>query len=176
MKKGKGKRKGHSSESEEESESEDEEIEAMFAESSESEREKWVQSVERRGFHCEWGMKIETFMFTHPIRAVIQDQNLQFFGEEVKGCLPSIVREFYSNLRENLNVNSLLETTISGKQLMVSLDSIARSLHYVRPATHDKPYPLRAITEFDADLFTNTMCTNSVPMGVLCARSSPQGN
>ena len=37
VKKGKGKRKGHSSESEEESESEDEEIEAMFAESPESE-------------------------------------------------------------------------------------------------------------------------------------------
>ena len=72
----KGKRKGHSSESEKESEREDEEIEAMFAESPESEREKWVQSVERRGFHCERGMKIETFLFTHPIRAVIHDQNL----------------------------------------------------------------------------------------------------
>ena len=90
---------------------------------------------------------------------------MQFVGEEVKGYLPSIVGEFYSNLRQNLNVDSLLETTISGKQLMVSLDSIARSLHYVRSATHDKPYPLRAITEFDADLFTNTMCTNSVPIG-----------
>ena len=111
----------------------------MFAESSKSEREKWVQSVERQGFHCERGMKIETFLFTHPIRAVIHDQNLQFVGEEVKGYLLSIVREFYSNLRENLNVNSLLETTISGKQLMVSPDSIARSMHYVRPATHDKP-------------------------------------
>ena len=33
---------------------------------------------------------------------------------------------------------------------MVSLDSIARSLHYDRPTTHDKPYPLRAIIEFDA--------------------------
>ena len=76
MKKGKGKRKGSSSESEEESESEDEEIEAMFAESSEFEQERWVQSVERRGFHCEQGMKIETFLFTHPIRVVIQDQNL----------------------------------------------------------------------------------------------------
>ena len=42
VKKGKGKRKCHSSKSEEESESEDEEIEAMFAESVESEREKWV--------------------------------------------------------------------------------------------------------------------------------------
>ena len=79
MKKGKGKRKGSSSESKEESESEDEEIDAMFTESSESERERWVQSVERQGFHCELGMKIETFLFTHPIRAVIQDQNLQFF-------------------------------------------------------------------------------------------------
>ena len=38
VKKGKGKRKGHSSEREEESESEDKEIEAMFTESSESER------------------------------------------------------------------------------------------------------------------------------------------
>ena len=29
-------------------------------------------------------MKFETFQFTHPIRAVIQDQNQQFVGEEVK--------------------------------------------------------------------------------------------
>ena len=164
VKKGKSKRKGPSSESEEESESKDEEIEVMFAESSESELEKWVQSVERRGFHYEWGMKIETFVFTHPIHEVIQDRNLQFVGEKVKGYLSSIVREFYSNLRENLNVDSFLKTTISGKQLMVSPDSIARSLHYVCPATHDRPYPLRAITRFNADLFANTMCTNPVPM------------
>ena len=85
VKKGKGKRKGSSSESEEESESEDEEIEAMFAKSSEFERERWVQSIKRWGFHCEQGMKIETFLFTHPIRAVIQDQNLQFVSKEVKG-------------------------------------------------------------------------------------------
>ena len=110
-------------------------------------------------------MKIETFLFTHPIRVVIQDQNLQFFGEEVKGYLSSIVREFYSNLRENLNVDSLLETTILGKQLMISPNSIARSLHYDRPATHDRPYPLRAITEFDANLLATTMCTIPVPMG-----------
>ena len=174
VKKGKGKRKGPLSESEEESDSEDEEIEAMFAKSSESERERWVQSVERRGFQCEQGIKIETFLFTHPIRAIIQDKNLQFVGEEVKGYLPSIVREFYSNLRENLNVDSLLETIISGKQLMVSPDSIARSLNFVRPATHDRPYPLRAITEFDADLFANTMCTNLVPMGgFMCKEFTP---
>ena len=48
---------------------------------------------------------------------------------------------------------------------MVSPDSITRSLNYVCPATHDRPYPLRAITEFDASLFSNTMCTNPVPMG-----------
>ena len=110
-------------------------------------------------------MKIETFLFTHPIRAVIQDQNMQFVWEEVKGYLLSIVREFYSNLRENLKVDFLLKTTISRKQLMVSPDSIARSLHYDHPATYDQPYPLRAITEFDANLFATTMCTNPVPMG-----------
>ena len=109
--------------------------------------------------------KIETFMFNHLICAVIQDQNLQFVREEVKGYLPSIIKEFYSNLRENLNVDTLLETIILGKQLMVSLDSIVRSLNYVRLATHDRPYPLRAITEFDANLFANTMCTNPIPMG-----------
>ena len=71
VKKGKGNRKGPSSESEEENERKDEEFEVMFAESSKSERERWVQLVERRGFQCERGMKIETFMFTHPIHAVI---------------------------------------------------------------------------------------------------------
>ena len=48
---------------------------------------------------------------------------------------------------------------------MVSPNSRAQSLNYVRLATHDRPYPLRAITKFDASLFANTMCTNPVPMG-----------
>ena len=61
VKKGKGKRKDSSSESK------DEEIEAMFAKSSESEGEKWGQSIARRGFHCERRVKIDTFLFTHPI-------------------------------------------------------------------------------------------------------------
>ena len=76
-----------------------------------------------------------------------------------------MVREFYSNLRENHNVDTLLETTILGKQLRVSPNSIAQLLNYVRPATHDRPYPLRAITEFDARMFANAMCTNLVTMG-----------
>ena len=76
-----------------------------------------------------------------------------------------MVREFYSNLRENHNVDTLLETTVMWKQLKVSPDSIAHSLHYVRTATHDRPYPLRAITEFDARMFADVMCTNPVTMG-----------
>ena len=137
----------------------------MFTESSESEREKWGQSIVRRGFHCERGVKIDTFLFTHPIRAVIQEQNLHFVGKEVKGYFPTMVREFYSNLRENHNVDTLLETTIMGKQLRVSPNSIAQLLNYVRLATHDRPYPLRAITEFDARMFADAMCTNPVTMG-----------
>ena len=57
-------------------------------------------------------MKIDTFLFTHPIQAVIQEQNLHFVGEEVKGYLPTMVREFYSNLREDHNVDTLLKSTI----------------------------------------------------------------
>ena len=76
VRKGKGKRRDSSSESEEASESEDKEIEAMFVESSDSEREKWAQSIAKRGFHCERGVKVDTFLFTHPIIAIIQEQNL----------------------------------------------------------------------------------------------------
>ena len=85
-----------------------------------------------------------------------------------------MVREFYSNLREDHNVDTLLETTILGKQLRVSLDSRAQSLNYVRPASHDRPYPLRAITGFYASLFANAMCTNPVLMGgFVCKEFSP---
>ena len=48
---------------------------------------------------------------------------------------------------------------------MVSSYSIAQPLNYVRPATYDRPYPLKDIIEFDASLFSNTMCTNPVPIG-----------
>ena len=51
-----------------------------------------------------------------------------------------------------------------GKQLKINPDSIAHSLQYVRPVAHDRPYPLRAITEFDARLFADAMCTHPVAM------------
>ena len=73
IKKGKGKRRDSSSESEGASESDEEEIEAMFAEDSDSEQEKWAQSIAKRGFHYERGVKVDTFLFTHPIRAIIQE-------------------------------------------------------------------------------------------------------
>ena len=51
-----------------------------------------------------------------------------------------------------------------GKQLRITPDSIGHSLQYVRPAASDRPYPVRAITDFDAQLFTEAMCTHPVPM------------
>ena len=62
-----------------------------------------------------------------------------------------------------------------GKQLRVNPDSIAQSLNYVRPATHDRPYPLRAITKFDARLFADAMCTNLVTMGGFVRKEFIQG-
>ena len=41
---------------------------------------------------------------------------------------------------------------------------ITHSLQYVRPTTSDRPYPLRAITTFDAYLFAEAMCTRPVAM------------
>ena len=41
---------------------------------------------------------------------------------------------------------------------------IAHSLQYVRPAASDRPYPLKAITAFDAHLFTEAMFTHPVAM------------
>ena len=115
IKKGKGKQIDSSSASEEVSESDDDEIEAMFAEGSESEQKKWAQSIANRGFHCERGVKLETFLYSHPIRGVIQEQNLKFVCIDVQGYLPTLVREFYTNLRENQPVQTLLETTVMGK-------------------------------------------------------------
>ena len=71
VKKGKG--KGKQIESSESESSDDDEIEAMFAEDSESELEKWTRSIANRGFHCERGIKLETFLYSHPIRGIIQD-------------------------------------------------------------------------------------------------------
>ena len=164
VKKRKGKQAISSSESEDLSESVDEEIEAMFAEDSEGEHEKWVQLMEKRGFRCERGVNLETFLYTHPIRVIIQEQNMHFVHSENRGYLPSVVREFYSNLRENPRVDSVLETSVMGKQLRVTPDSIAHALQYVRPDASDRPYPLRAITSFDAQLFSEAMCTHPVPM------------
>ena len=55
----------------------------MFAEFSNSEWEKWAQSIAKLGFHCERGVKVDTFLFTHPIRAIIQEKNLKFVCAEV---------------------------------------------------------------------------------------------
>ena len=164
IKKGKGKKIDSSSESEKVSESDDEEIEAMFDEASDSESEKWAQSIANQGFHCERGVKLETFLYSHPIRGVIQEQNLQFVCTKVQGYLPTLVREFYTNLRENQRVETLLETTVIGKQINITPDLIAHSLQYVHLAALDRPYPLRAITDFDAHLFAETMCTHPVNM------------
>ena len=151
VKKGKGKQIEPSFESEEVSESDgDDEIEAMFVEGSESEQEKWAQSIANRGFHCDRGIKLETFLYSHPIRGVIQEKNLKFVCAEVQGYLPTEVREFYTNLKENQRVETLLETTVMGKQIRITPDLIAHSLQYVRLTASDRPYPLRAITDFDA--------------------------
>ena len=109
----------------------------MFTESSDSEREKWAQSIAKRGFHCEQGVKVNTFFFTNRIRAIIQEQNLRFVYAEVQGYLPTLIREFYTNLKENQRVDTLLKTTVMGKQLKITPDSVAHSLQYVHPAAHD---------------------------------------
>ena len=107
---------------------------------------------------------MDTFLFTHPIKAIIQEKNLKFVCAEVQGYLPTLVREFYTNLRENQRVDTMLETTVMGKQLKITPYLIAHSLQYVRPVAHDRPYPLRAITKFDAQLFADSMCTHPVAM------------
>ena len=109
-------------------------------------------------------MKLDTFWYSHPIRGVIQEQNLQFVCSEVQGYLPTVVREFYTNLRENQLVETLLETTVMGKQIKITPDLIAHSLQYVLHTASDRPYPLKAIIDFDPHLFAETMCTHPVAM------------
>ena len=115
VKKRKGKQVASSSESEDLSDSVDEEIEAMFAEDSEGEHERWIRAMAGRGFQCERGVNLETFLYTHPIRVIIQEQNIHFVHSGDSGYLPSVVREFYTNLKENHRVDSVLETSVMGK-------------------------------------------------------------
>ena len=89
---------------------------------------------------------------------------MDFLCTEVQGYLPTVVRELYANLKENQWAETVLETSVMGKQLRVTPDSIAHALEYIRPDASDLPYPLRAITDFDAQLFTKAMCTHSVAM------------
>ena len=160
VKKGKGKQ----IESSESESSDDDEIEAMFAEDSELEHEKWTRSIAKRGFHCERGVKVETFLFSHPIRGIIQEQNMDFVYAEVHGYMPTVVREFYTNLKENQRVETVLETSVMGRQLRITPNSIAYSLQYVLPDASDRPYPLRALIDFDAQLFPEAMCTHPAIM------------
>ena len=95
----------------------------------------------------------------------IEAKKLQFIFKEIKGYLPSVVKEFYSNLSENPNKELLLETTVAGMLLPVDPESIATSLGYTHPSIGDKPYPFRSITKFKVGLFANAMCTNLMPMG-----------
>ena len=162
VKKSKGKCKNQSLETEEESENE--EIKEMFDESAEAAQAKWAQSIAKRGFHRQRGMKIGTFIFYHPVCIVIEAQKLQFICKEVKGYLPSVVREFYSNLTENLDKEFLLETTVASMRLSVNPKSIATYLGYTRPSINDMHYSFRAITKFEVGLFSNAMCTNPVHM------------
>ena len=75
---------------------------------------------------------------------------MDFVCTEVQGYLPTVVREFYTNLKENKWAEIVLETSVMGKQLRVTPDSITHALQYIRPDASDRPYPLRAITDFDA--------------------------
>ena len=155
VKKGKGKQIESSSASEEVSESDDDdEIEAMFSEDSESEQEKWAQSIANRGFHCERGVKLETFLYSHPIRGVIQEQNMQFVCTEVQAYLPTVVREFYTNMKENQRAETLLETTVMGKQLRITPDSIAHSLHSISALL-----PQTDLTHLELSLISMPSCS-----------------
>ena len=61
------------------------------------------------------------------------------------------------------------------KQLKITPDLIVHSLQYVRPAASDRPYPLRAITDFDAHLLVEAMCTHPVAMsGFVCKEFMPR--
>ena len=66
-------------------------------------------------------MKLDTFLYSHPIRGVIQEQNLQFVCTKVQEYLPTLVWKFYTNLRENQRVETLLETTVMGKKINITL-------------------------------------------------------
>ena len=120
--------------------------------------------------NCEHGISLREGCEVRDIYVLSSNQgcysrkNMQFVCTEVQGYLPIVVREFYINMKENQRAETLLETTVMGKHIRITPDPIAHSLQYVRPAASDRPYPLRAISDFDAQLFAEAMCTRPVTM------------
>ena len=65
---------------------------------------------------------------------------------------------------------------MKGKQLKITPDLIAHSLQYVLLAASDRPYPLRVITDFDAHLFAEAMCTHPMAMRGFIRKEFMPGN
>ena len=46
---------------------------------------------------------------------------MEFVCTEVHGYMPIVVREFYTNLKENQRVKTILETIVMGRQLRIMI-------------------------------------------------------
>ena len=63
---------------------------------------------------------------------ILKDHGLSFFFKPVKGYILNIVFEFFKNL-EIVGDGSILESIVSGKVVVVTLDHIASYLVYTCP-------------------------------------------
>ena len=82
----------------------------------------------KKGISLREGREVGDIFALSPIRGIIQEQNMDFMCTEVQGYLPTVVREFYTNMKENQWAETVLETSVMGKQLRITPDSIAHSL------------------------------------------------
>ena len=69
---------------------------------------------------------------TKEVVKILKDRSLSFFFKPVKGYILNIIFEFFKNLKI-VGDGSMLESKVSRRVVVVTLDHIASYLGYTRP-------------------------------------------
>ena len=89
----------------------------------------------------------------------MKDRSLSFYFKLVKGYILSIVNEFFKNL-EIVGDDSMLQSNVSGKVVVVTPDHIASHLRYTRLRPDEVQYPDPHYARLSPEQYAKIICTD----------------
>ncbi|GFY87495.1 hypothetical protein Acr_05g0011340 [Actinidia rufa] len=123
--------------------------------------EKWRSSLEGRKVTCErmvYTMEGSDAKANELVK-ILKDRGLPVFFKPVKGYILNIVIEFFRNL-EIVGDGSVLESNVSGRVDVVTLDHIASYLGYTRPRPDKVQYPYPHYACLFPKQYAEIVCTD----------------